>query len=307
VTTTPLTPAPLSPTPLQDDPLRAKMRQRGVGRGSRTWRYGGGILAIVLAVLVFIVPFLFIVLTAAKTQQESSLLGFTLPTQWVFLENLQEVVSARNFVLLRAFANSAILTIVSVTVMVVLAAMVGYVLQRRRSKWNPLVNGFVLAGLIIPPAVVPTIWVLQGLELFKTLPGLIAVHVAFGLSFCILLFRAFVSTIPRELDEAATIDGAGPFRLFFTVVLPLLKPVIVTVIVVQAVTVFNDFTYALYFLPGDDNATVQLTLYNFSSQSVSSWNLLFMDVLLITIPPLVMYIFFNRQIVAGMTSGAVKG
>ncbi|ROP48670.1 carbohydrate ABC transporter membrane protein 2 (CUT1 family) [Rathayibacter sp. PhB93] len=307
MTTTPLTPAPLSPTPLQDDPLRAKVRQRGVGRGSRTWRYGGGILAIVLAVLVFIVPFLFIVLTAAKTQQESSLLGFTLPTQWVFLENLQEVVSARNFVLLRAFANSAILTIVSVTVMVVLAAMVGYVLQRRRSKWNPLVNGFVLAGLIIPPAVVPTIWVLQGLELFKTLPGLIAVHVAFGLSFCILLFRAFVSTIPRELDEAATIDGAGPFRLFFTVVLPLLKPVIVTVIVVQAVTVFNDFTYALYFLPGDDNATVQLTLYNFSSQSVSSWNLLFMDVLLITIPPLVMYIFFNRQIVAGMTSGAVKG
>ncbi|WP_414708127.1 carbohydrate ABC transporter permease [Rathayibacter festucae] len=264
-------------------------------------------LAIALAVLVFIVPFLFIVLTAAKTQQESSLLGFTLPTQWVFLENLQEVVSARNFVLLRAFANSAILTIVSVTVMVVLAAMVGYVLQRRRSKWNPLVNGFVLAGLIIPPAVVPTIWVLQGLELFKTLPGLIAVHIAFGLSFCILLFRAFVSTIPRELDEAATIDGAGPFRLFFTVVLPLLKPVIVTVIVVQAVTVFNDFTYALYFLPGDDNATVQLTLYNFSSQSVSSWNLLFMDVLLITIPPLVMYIFFNRQIVAGMTSGAVKG
>ena len=307
MTTTPLTPAPLSPTPLEDDPLRAKVRQRGVGRGSRAWRYGGGIAAIVLAVIVFIVPFLFIVLTAAKTQQESSLLGFTLPTEWVFLENLQEVVSARNFVLLRAFANSAILTIVSVTVMVVLAAMVGYVLQRRRSKWNPLVNGFVLAGLIIPPAVVPTIWVLQGLELFKTLPGLIAVHVAFGLSFCILLFRAFVSTIPRELDEAATIDGAGPFRLFFTVVLPLLKPVIVTVIVVQAVTVFNDFTYALYFLPGDDNATVQLTLYNFQGQALNQYNLLFMDILLITIPPLVMYIFFNRQIVAGMTSGAVKG
>jgi raffinose/stachyose/melibiose transport system permease protein len=305
VTATPITPTPLSTTPL--DPPAAKVRQRGVGRGSRLWRWGGGITAIVLAVIVFIVPFLFIVLTASKTQQEASLLGFTLPTQWNFVENLQEVVSARNFVLLRAFVNSAVLTIVSVAIMVVLAAMVGYVLQRRRSRWNPLVNGFVLAGLIIPPAVVPTIWVLQGLELFKTLPGLIAVHVAFGLSFCILLFRAFVSTIPRELDEAATIDGAGPFRLFFTVVLPLLKPVIVTVIVVQAVTVFNDFTYALYFLPGDENATVQLTLYNFSSQSVSSWNLLFMDVLLITIPPLVMYIFFNRQIVAGMTSGAVKG
>jgi raffinose/stachyose/melibiose transport system permease protein len=127
------------------------------------------------------------------------------------------------------------------------------------------------------------------------------------LSFCILLFRAFVSTIPRELDEAAIIDGAGPVRLFFQVVLPLLKPVAVTVIVVQAVAVFNDFTGPLYFLPGEANATVQLTLYNFQSQMVSQWNLLFTNILLITIPPLIMYIFFNRQIVAGMTSGAVKG
>jgi raffinose/stachyose/melibiose transport system permease protein len=129
----------------------------------------------------------------------------------------------------------------------------------------------------------------------------------FGLSFCILLFRAFIATIPKELDEAAIIDGAGPMRLFFQVVLPLLKPVIVTVIVVQSVAVFNSFTEPLYFLPGDANATVQLTLYNFQSQTLNQWNLLFMDILLITIPPLVMYIFFQRQIVAGMTSGAVKG
>ena len=123
----------------------------------------------------------------------------------------------------------------------------------------------------------------------------------------LMLKRPFVSTIPRELDEAAIIDGAGSLRLFFTVVLPLLKPVVITVIVVQAVSVFNDFTGPLYFLPGDENATVQLTLYNFQSQTLNQWNLLFMDILLITIPPLVMYIIFNRQIVAGMTSGAVKG
>ena len=90
-------------------------------------------------------------------------------------------------------------------------------------------------------------------------------------------------------------------------ILPLLKPVVITVIVVQAVAVFNDFVGPLYFLPGDANATVQLTLYNFQSQMLSQWNLLFTNILLITIPPLVMYIFFNRQIVAGMTSGAVKG
>lgn len=274
---------------------------------NRAWRFGGGAVALVLSVIVFIVPFAFIVLTASKTQQEASRLDFSLPTEWVFFQNLTEVVQARDFLLLRAFVNSTILTVSAVALMVVLAAMVGYVLQRRTSRWNPLVNGLVLSGLIIPPAVVPTIFVLQELGLFKTLPGLVFIHVAFGLSFCILLFRAFVSSIPRELDEAAVMDGAGPLRLFFTVILPLLRSVIVTVIVVQSVFVFNDFTYALYFLPGDENATVQLTLYNFQSQATSSWNLLFMDVLLITIPPLIMYIFFNRQIVAGMTAGAVKG
>ena len=115
------------------------------------------------------------------------------------------------------------------------------------------------------------------------------------------MFRAFVSTIPRELDEAAIIDGAGPLRLFFGVIFPLLRSVIVTVIVVQSVAVFNDFVNPLYFLPGDENATVQLTLYNFQSQFSTQYNLLFMDILLITIPPLIMFLFFNRQIVAGMT------
>ena len=116
-----------------------------------------------------------------------------------------------------------------------------------------------------------------------------------------------VASIPRELDEAAVIDGAGPVRLFFRVIFPLLKSVIVTIVLVESVNIFNDFTNPLYFLPGEQNATVQLTIYNFAGQFTSQYNLLFMDILLITIPPLILYIFFNRQIVAGMTSGAVKG
>lgn len=274
------------------------MRRRGVVLGS---------VSILASTVVFVVPFVFVLLTASKSQQEASLLEFSLPTEWALLDNVRTVLESNDGILVRAFWNSTVLTVASVAIMTVLAAMVGYVVQRRRSRWNPVVDAMVLAGLIIPPAVVPTIWVLQGIGLFKTMAGLIAVHVAFGLSFCILLFRAFVATIPRELDEAALIDGAGPMRLFFSVIFPLLRAVIVTVVVVQAVTVFNDFTYALYFLPGADNATVQLTLYNFQSQGLNQWNLLFADVLLITVPPLVMYVIFNRQIVAGMTSGAVKG
>lgn len=265
------------------------------------------VVAILVSIVVFLVPFAFIVLTAVKDRQQASLLDFSWPHQFHFVQNFVDVVQARDYMLIIAFINSSILTVASVAGMVVLSAMAAFVLQRKASRWNGLINFLVLAGLIIPPAVVPTIWVLQRIGLFRTMPGLILVEIAFGLSFCVLLFRAFVATIPRELDEAAIIDGAGPLRLFFQVIFPLLRSVIVTVVVVQSVVVFNDFVNPLYFLPGDKNATVQLTLYNFSSQFTTQYNLLFMNILLITIPPLVMFLFFNRQIVAGMTAGAIKG
>ncbi|WP_434315939.1 carbohydrate ABC transporter permease [Leifsonia sp. P73] len=266
-----------------------------------------GVVAILVSVVVFLVPFAFVVLQASKSPEDASSLAFTWPKEWQFFPNLIAVLQSGDGLIWRAFLNSFVLTVGSVILMVVLSAMAGYVLARKRSKWGPVVNFFVLAGLIVPPAVVPTIWVLQGTGLYKTMPGMILIETTFGLSFCILLFRAFFNTVPKELDEAAVLDGAGRVRLFFQVILPLLKPVIVTVIVVQSVFVFNDFAGPLYFLPGSDNATVQTTLYTFSGQNLSFYNLLFMDILLITIPPLVAYIFFNRQIVAGMTSGAIKG
>jgi raffinose/stachyose/melibiose transport system permease protein len=266
-----------------------------------------GSASLVVAAILFVVPFVFILLTALKSRQEANLLKFTWPSNFAILDNLREVVQARDYMLVIAFINSTVLTVTSVALLVVLGAMVAFVLQRRPGRWTHVADLLVLAGLIIPPAVVPTVWVLQSLGVFRTMSGLILVEVAFGLSFCILLFKAFIATIPRELDEAAAIDGAGPLRLFFRVIFPVLRSVIVTVIVVQSVAVWNDFANPLYFLPGDDNATVQLTLFNFQSQFTTQYNLLFTDILLITIPPLILFLFFNRQIVAGMTSGSVKG
>lgn len=264
-------------------------------------------LTLVLFLVVFVVPFGLVIVNSMKDRQESAALDLSLPGSFHLFENIATVFQARDYMLVTAMINSTVLTVVSVAAMVVVAAMVGFVLQRRRSRVNGLANALVMMGLIVPPAVVPTIWVLQGIGLFKTLPGLILVEITYGLAFCVLLFRAFIATVPRELDEAAIIDGCGPLRLFFRVILPLLKPTVVTVIVVQSVAVFNDFVHPLYFLPGDENATVQLTLYNFMSQYTTQWNLLFTNILLITIPPLIVFLFFNRQIVAGMTSGAVKG
>ncbi len=274
---------------------------------SRAARWGLGTLAIALFAVVFLVPFAFIVLTAVKSAPEAGQFDLSWPSEFHVLANVHDVLVERDYMLVVAFINSTILTVSSVALLVVISAMVAFVLQRRRSRWTGFINGLVLCGLIIPPAVVPTIWVMDWLGIFRTMLGLVLVEVAFGLSFCILLFRAFIATIPRDLDEAATIDGAGPLRLFFSVIFPLLRSVAVTVVVVQSVQIFNDFVHPLYFLPGDENATVQLTLYNFQSQFGTEYNLLFMNVLLITIPPLIMFMFFQRRIVAGMTAGAIKG
>ena len=264
-------------------------------------------VVIVVAAVVFIVPFVFMLLTASKARTEASHLLFSLPTQWQLQQNVQDVLAFGNDVMVTAFKNSIVLTVASVSLIVVLSAMVGYVLQRRRDRVGTAITALLIAALVLPPALVPTIFVLQKIGLFKTLPGLVLVEVVQLMPFAVLIFRTFVSAIPRELDEAAIIDGATPLSLFFRVIFPLLRPAMITVIVLTSVAVYNDFVNPLYFLPGIGNETVQLTLYNFQSQFSTSWNLLFGDVLLITIPPLILFIFFQRQIVSGTTAGSVKG
>jgi raffinose/stachyose/melibiose transport system permease protein len=266
-----------------------------------------GVAAIALSAIFFLVPFLFSFVIASMDRTQANQLQFTWPQPFVLLDNVGEALAARDYLMVIAFINSIILTVASVAALVILSAMVAYIWQRRASRWSPVVNILVLAGLIVPPAVVPTIWVLQTLGLFRTMPGLIFIEIAYGLPFCILLFRAFIASVPRELDEAAVVDGAGSVQIFFRVIFPVLRSVIMTVIILQSVLIYNDFQNPLYFLPGTQNATVQLTLLNFQSQFTTQYNLLFATILLVTIPPLIMFIFFNRKIVAGMAAGSVKG
>lgn len=274
-------------------------------RKLRPYFVGGSSLG--LAAVVFILPFCFIFMQSVKSRQESSRLSFAFPKMFLFWDNLVEVVKARNWQLMTAYFNSITLTVFSVTILVIASAMVGYVLQRGKSRFNSFFRVLIYMGMMMPPAVVPTIHVLQSIGLFRTMTGMILIEVSYRMAFCVMMYRAFVASIPKDLDEAALIDGAKPWQIFFRVIFPLLKPVTVTIILVQSINIFNDFTNPLYYLPGSENVTVQLTIYNFQSMFSTQYNLLFMNILLVTIPPLILFIFFNRQIVAGMTTGAVKG
>jgi raffinose/stachyose/melibiose transport system permease protein len=270
-----------------------------------------GVLTDVVLILtfgiVFVVPFIFILLNAAKTRQEAALLKFSWPTDFQLWENLREVMVFGDNRMFLALWNSTLITVGSVTLIVLLSALVAFVMQRRGDRLSSVVGSFMLAGLIIPPAVVPTVFFLQWIGLYKTLFGMILVNVAFTMPFAILIFRAFMNNIPRELDEAAIIDGASPLRVFTSVILPLLRPAIVTVVVTSSVTIFNDFVGPLYFLPGAENVTAPLTLFSFISQFGSQFNLLFADVVIMTIIPFIVFLFFQRQLVSGMIGGAIKG
>ncbi|MBB6696015.1 carbohydrate ABC transporter permease [Cohnella xylanilytica] len=264
-------------------------------------------LAFLLSVVVFWVPFYFVIINSFKDRTESSLLNIDWPSRFHILENYKEVLAAQDYMMVRAFFNSTVITLLSIAVLVVVCAMTGYVLQRRTDRWSGPIHFLVMAGLMIPPAVVPTIWVLDSIRLFKTMTGIVLVEVALGISFAVILYKSFMATIPRKIDEAAVVDGCGSYRMFFQMVFPLLMPVTSTVVVLSSVGIYNDFVNPLYFFPGAKNATIQLTLYNFTSMYNTSWNLLFADIMLISLPPLVLFIFFNKKIVAGMTAGAVKG
>lgn len=266
----------------------------------------GDILGVFFAVVIFIVPFYFMFINSVKSQEESSSLTISWPSEFHW-ENYAEVLKNNNNQLLISFKNSLLITFFTVLGLVFICAMAAYVIQRRNDRITKFISWLIMLGLMIPASILPTINLLQNLHIYKTLFGLIMVEIALQIPFTIMLFRGYMASIPKELEEAARIDGCNAWQTFIKVINPLLKPIRATVIILTAVTTFNDFTNPLYFLPGAKNTTVQLTLYNFKGQYSNSYNLLFADIILITIPMFILFLFFNKRIVAGMVAGSVKG
>lgn len=264
------------------------------------------IIGVIVTVILFLVPFYFMFVQSIKTKKEASRLSISWPTE-IHFENYIEVIKYNNFQLIKAFKNSAILTIFTVLGLLFTAAMAAYVIQRRRDKIMTAVQSVIMLGLMIPASILPTIHLLQTMHIYKTMFSMVMIEMALQTPFAIMLYRGYMASIPTELEEAAEIDGCNRWGIFTRIVFPLLKPIQATLIILVGVQTFNDFTNPLYFLPGADNVTVQQTLYNYRSQVQSSFNLLFADIIIITIPMLILFLIFNKRIVDGMVAGSVKG
>jgi len=260
----------------------------------------------ILTLLIFGIPFYYMAINSLKNRQEAALMNLKLPEVFLF-ENYIQVIEANNYMIVRGFINSVMITAGSILLLVIICSLGGFILQRVGGKLIRGISFFLLIGLMLPPAILPTIWVLNILGIYPTIFGMVLIEVALNIPFATMLYRGYVSTIPREIEDAAVIDGCNSFKMFGRIIFPLLKPVTATVTVLSSVTIFNDFVNPLYFLPGTRNPTVQLSIYNFIGRYTTSLNLLFACVILITIPPLFLFVIFNKRIVSGITAGAIKG
>lgn len=266
----------------------------------------GDIVGVLVTICVFFVPFYFMFVQSIKSRKDANRLSISWPDE-IHWENYKEVFEYGNYQLVTAFKNSGILTLFTVLGLLLTAAMAAYVIQRRHDKVMNAFQSTIMLGLMLPASVLPTINMLQNMHIYKTMFSMIMIEIALQTPFAIMLYRGYMASIPRELEESARIDGCGKWQIFQKIIFPLLKPIQATLIILVGVQTFNDFTNPLYFLPGAQNTTVQLTLYNYKGQFQNSYNLLFADIIIITIPMLILFLIFNKRIVSGMVAGSVKG
>ena len=226
----------------------------------------------------------------------------TLPLQW---ENFSTVIEKGK--LAQSFMNSTIYSVCSVIICVILAAMASYVLSRNRSRLHNVIYFYLVLGITLPINYVALMKVMQTLHLNNTRFGIILLYVAMQLPFTVFLIYGFISKISVEIDEAAILDGCGPYLLFFEIIFPLLKPVLATAVVLVFLNTWNEFVSPLYFLSSSTQWPMTLAVYNFFGMYEKSWNLVCADIVLTTLPVLVVYLLGQKYIVTGMTAGAVKG
>lgn len=254
---------------------------------------------------ICLIPLLLILFNSMKDKKAAAEMNLRLPSLPIQLQNYITVIEKGK--LAQSFLNSLEYSVGSVVLCVFFASLAAYVLSRNQTRINKLLYMYIVMGITLPINYVALTKVLMFLHLNNTKIGIILLYTAMQLPFMTFLIHGFVAKVPTELDEAAIIDGCGPVKLFFLVVMPLLKPAIATSVVLTFLNTWNEFVSPLYFLNSTENWPMTLSVYNFFGMYYKDWNLVCADILLTSLPVIIVYLLGQKYIVAGMTSGAVKG
>jgi raffinose/stachyose/melibiose transport system permease protein len=270
----------------------------------------GRVVALVLLVLVMVVPLYLLVTNAFKSQTDILTEPFGWPSGGFSLRYIENALTSPTFNVVSAYGTT-LLFVVSVNVLnLLVVGPASYAIARGTRKYHRIVMLVLLTGLFIPSQtlVIPVIYVLKALGLIGSIPGFLLFETTLTIPTTVFLFVAFVQTIPRELDEAAKIDGASRYGTFWRVIFPLMRPVVATALVLNSVGVWTDFVNPQFILgPGSGIYTVTTGVYAAISRLSTNYTLVYPNILLATAPVIVFYVFMQKRIVGGLTAGAIKG
>jgi raffinose/stachyose/melibiose transport system permease protein len=264
------------------------------------------VVAIVITA-VFVLP-LYIALVSVFKPSSLIVSEPLLPTG-LTLDNLIRVLSEQSGGTWGLLANSAMITSASLVTVVLAAAMLAFFINRSPRFVGRIILPILLIGLMLPAQVflVPLVQILRGIGLMGTLPGLFLFNIGYYLPFGVLLFVGALRTIPRQIDEAAQVDGAGTFRVFFSIYLPLLRPAVTSVVIIVGVWIWNDFLNPLIILGPAFGTTVTVGIYRAIGQFQSDYGIVFALSLVAMTPVIVLFLALQKYFVKGLTSGGIKG
>jgi raffinose/stachyose/melibiose transport system permease protein len=257
-----------------------------------------------------LMPLYLLVVSAFKSQQDILTHPFSVAPDRLTTEYIRKAATNPDFNILKGYAVT-VLFVVSVNVLsVALAGPVSYVIARRSERRYRMLLLLFVAGTFIPSQVlvIPVVYTLKYLGLMGTIPGFVLFETTLTLPFSIFLYAGYIMTIPASLDEAAAVDGAGKHRVFWSIVFPLMKPAVVTMVILNTFSVWNDFVNPQIILgPGSGLYTVTTGVYAAVSQYSTDYTVVFPTLLLAVAPLLVVFVLLQRHVISGLTAGATKG
>ncbi|MBX4151036.1 MULTISPECIES: carbohydrate ABC transporter permease [Paenibacillus] len=263
-------------------------------------------IIMIIVALLFLVPFYFLFVNSVKTFGDLLTDSAGLPTtlEW---SNYSRAWDITNFP--QAFWNSLVVTVASNLLLAMLSAMTAYQMVRRNTRFNRIMFALFVAAMVIPfqSIMIPLVKVTATLGINNSLYGLIICYLGFGVPLSVFLFHGFVKSIPMEIEEAATVDGSSGYGVFFRVVFPLMKPMFVTVIILNTLWIWNDYLLPSLILQSADLRTIPIATFAFFGQYTKQWDLALPALVLGIMPVIIFFLAMQKYIIEGITQGAVKG
>lgn len=279
------------------------MRRKHKKHIIKTWILSIAALAVGI---VFVSPLYLVFVNSVKTVREIYLSPLGLPVE-ISWNNFGRVMEKIDFG--QALKNSLFFVVFGVAGLLVICSMAAYRLARHRTRVNKFVYLLLVSSILVPfqTVMIPLIKIIASIGLYNTRIGVLLAYYGYGIPFAVFLFYGFLSSIPREIEEAALIDGGSLFQVYRCIILPLLKPICVTVAVLDVLWIYNDFLLPFVLISDNELRTLPLVMYTFFTAYERPWNLAMASLTMVLTPAIIMFVILQKQITGGIVSGAVKG